>query len=116
MSPIDNPEYREQADKIIEGAQQIKKAVEENGFGTAATLQILSVLMGMTQVAGSFMQLPKDQRDEFFAEVFDAAIGEEPNALVKKVAIFEGEALEKMSDAIKAGALAYFNRNMPETV
>ena len=110
---LDNPEYKEQADKIVATVQRIKKAIMENGFGTMTVVLLLTELMKLTQVAGSFMQLPTTERDEFFAEVFDAAIGTEPNALINKVSIFEGEALERMSDGMKAAVVAYFNRQLP---
>lgn len=116
MSPLDNPEYKEQADKIVAVVQKIKKAIQENGFGTTTVILLLTELMALTQIAGSFMQLPKEQRDEFFAEVFDSAIGTEPNALINKISIFEGEALERMTDGMKAAAISYFNRNLVEDV
>lgn len=109
---VDNPEYREQADKIVGSAHKIITTIRENGFGTTTTMVVLSELMGLTQVSGSFMALPSDQRDEFFAEVWDAAIGNEPTALIKQVGFFSGDVLESMSDGIKAGALGYFNRNL----
>lgn len=112
MSP--SQDYVDEGQAVVNAAQEIKKAIQEHGFGTAATMVILSELLKMTQVAGTFASLPQTEKDEFFGEIFDAAIGSEPNALVTKVGIFEGETLEKMSDAIKAGALAYFNRQIPQ--
>lgn len=116
MSPLDNPEMKVQTDKIIAVVQRIKKAVQENGFGTTTVVLLLTELMGLTQISGSFMQLPKSERDEFFAELFDSAIGDEPNALINKIGIFEGEALERMSDGLKAGAISYFNKQLPDPV
>jgi hypothetical protein len=105
-------DYSVHAEKIVEAAQAIKSAIEEHGFGTAAIMIILSRLMAMTEVANFIMNLPEDQRDEFFGEVWDEAIGTEPNALVNKVGIFEGETLEQISDAIKVAFVAYMNREM----
>ena len=80
----------------------------------AAIMVILSKLMGMTQVATFLSDLPESERDDFFAEVFDAAIGNEPNALVNKVGMFEGDFLESISDGMKGAALAYFNKTVPQ--
>lgn len=104
-------DYTADAQIIVNSAQKIKEAIE-NESGTTLTMVILSELLKMSQVATDFSNLPVDQRDEFFAEVFDAAIGNEPNALVQKVGFFSGDVLEQMSDAIKAGALAYFNKEL----
>jgi Pyruvate/2-oxoacid:ferredoxin oxidoreductase gamma subunit len=116
MSPLDHPEYRAEADKLIVAANAIKDAAEEHGVkSTMFTMVLLGELMKTTQVAGKFISLPKSERDEFLAEVWDAGIGNEPNALVKKVAFFEGDALEKITDGLKAGALSFFNKGLPAT-
>jgi hypothetical protein len=113
MSPEED--YLDEAQVIVNATHAIKSAIVEHGFGTTSVLVIMGQLMKMTQLGGDFMQLPESERDEFFAAVFDAAIGNEPNALVNKIGIFEGDVLEQMSDAVKAGALAYFNRELPAT-
>lgn len=109
---VDTSEYRDEADKIVGSANKIMTTIRENGFGTTTTMVVLSELMSLTQVSVTFMNLPENQRDEFFAEVWDAAIGNEPTAIIKQVGFFSGDALEVMSDGIKAGALGYFNRNI----
>lgn len=113
MSPIDNPEYRAQADKLVESAQKVKLAAEEHGIkSTAFTMALLGEMLTISTAVGTFAALPKDQRDEFLAEVWDAAIGNEPKALVNQIAFFDPDTTEALSDALKAGALAYFNRSL----
>ena len=106
-------QYRADADKIVGSANKIMTTIRENGFGTTTTMVVLTELMSLTQVSGNFMALPENERDDFFAEVWDAAIGNEPTAIIKQVGFFEGDTLETMTDGIKAGALGYFNRNLP---
>ena len=105
--------YVDEAQTIVQVAQNIKDVIAEHGFGTTSTLVILGELMKMTQVGSTFLELAEDERDEFFAAIFDASVGNEPNALVSKVGVFQGETLEIMSDAMKSGALAYLNRELP---
>lgn len=112
MSPLDTPEYRDEAEAIVTAIGNIKATITEHGMGTVAVMQILGELMNLSTQVNTFNSLPKDQRDEFFAEVWDAAIGSEPSALVNKVGIFEGEFLEAMSDGMKGAALAYFNKTV----
>lgn len=114
MSPLDNPEYRDEADAIVASVGKIKAAIAAHGMGTATVMLILGELMSLATVVNGFNQLPAAERDEFFAEVWDAAIGNEPNSLLSKVGIFDGDALEQISDGMKAGALAYFNRLIPQ--
>lgn len=114
MSPIDNPEYRDEAEAIVTSVGKIKDAIAEHGMGSVTIMLILGELMALATIVNNFNKLPASQRDEFFAEVWDAAIGNEPNSLLSKVGIFSGEALEKMSDGLKAGALAYFNSKIPQ--
>lgn len=112
MSPLDNPAYKAEAEAIVSAVGKIKDAIEANGFGTITIMLILGELMNLAATVTTFNAMPHDQRDEFFAEIWDAAIGNEPNALVTKVGIFEGEFLEAMSDGLKGGALAYFNKTV----
>jgi len=111
MSPLDHPVYKEEAAKLTASAQAIKKAAETYGVkSTMFTMAVLGELMKTTQVAGKFLELPTSERDEFLAEVWDESIGTEPNALVNQVGFLSGDALEAVSDGLKAGALGYFNR------
>lgn len=112
MSPIDNPQYRDEADAIVQAVGNIKDAIATHGMGTVSVMMILGELMNLATVVNSFQTLPAAERDEFFGEVWDAAIGNEPNALVTKAAFFQGEALEQISDGMKAAALAYFNSRL----
>jgi hypothetical protein len=112
--PIDNPEYKAQADKLLESVRAVKKAAETYGVkSTGFTLALLAEMMKVSTVVGSFASLPKDQRDEFFAEVWDAAIGVEPNALVNQLGFLSPESTESISDAIKEAVISYFNRTIP---
>ena len=112
MSPLDNPEYKDEAEAIVVAVGKIAGTIKTNGMGTVSVMMILGELMNLASVVTSFNTLPADQRDEFFAEVWDAAIGNESTALVKQVGIFEGNGLEQISDGMKAGALAYFNKTV----
>lgn len=112
MSPLDNPEYKDEAEAIVVTVGNVKKVIQEQGFGTVGIMMILGELMNLTTVVNSFNTLPSDQRDEFFAEIWDAAIGNEPFALVNQVGVFSGEYLEVMSDGMKGAALAYFNKTV----
>lgn len=113
MSPLNNPQYVAEAETLVVAVGKIKKAIKENGFGTVATMILLSEALTLAASVTTFNNLPKEQRDEFMAEVWDAAIGEEENALIKKIGMFEGEYLEVMSDGMKGAALAYFNKEVP---
>lgn len=114
MPPIDIPEYKAQADKLLESAHAIKLAAERYGVkSTGFTMTLLGEMMKVSTVIGTFSALPKDQRDEFFAEVWDSAIGTEENALINQLAFLSPETTEAVSDALKAAALAYFNRTLP---
>ncbi len=109
---VDNPQYKPAAAKIVGAVGNIIKAVKEHGSGTIMVMAIAAEAVKLTQVTAEFLALPKDQRDEFFGEVFDMAIGEEEEALVKKVAFFEGKSLEMMSDGMKAAFVAFMNRQI----
>jgi len=113
MSPLDNPEYKDEATAIVNAVNNIRDAIMTNGMGTQTVMLILGELMGLATVVNSFNTLPKDQRDEFFAEVWDAAIGNEPAALVNQVGFISGDALEAVSDGLKGAVLAYFNKTIP---
>jgi hypothetical protein len=104
--------YEAEAAQLAQSAKRIKDIIEEQGWGTMTVTTILGELLNAAQIASFFKDLPSDQRDEFFAQIFDEAIGSEPHALVNQVGFLEGEALEAVSDGIKAGALAYFNREI----
>ena len=114
MSPLDNPEYQAEATAIVVSVGKVVDTIKTNGMGTVSIMLILGELMALATVVNNFNTLPADQRDEFFAEVWDAAIGNEPTALVGQVGFFEGDSLEAMSDGLKAGALAYFNKTVPQ--
>ncbi len=113
MSPIDTPEYQDEAQAIVNAVDAIRDTIVENGMGTVSIMLILGELMNLATVVNQFNVLPADQRDEFFAEVWDAAIGNEPNALVGKIGVFQGVYLEAMSDGLKGAALAHFNSKVP---
>ena len=95
MSPLDNPEYQAEATAIVVSVGKVVDTIKTNGMGTVSIMLILGELMAL-------------------AEVWDAAIGNEPTALVGQVGFFEGDSLEAMSDGLKAGALAYFNKTVPQ--
>ena len=115
MSPIDFPEHKEEAAAIVAVVATIKEIIEKEGFGTVAVMTILGELMKLASSTTKFNGLPHDQRDEFFAEVWDFAIGDEKSALINKVGMFEGEHLEAITDGMKGAALAYFNKEVPVT-
>ena len=112
MSPLDNPEYKAEATAIVVAVDKIVETIKVNGMGTVSVMKILGELMNLSLVVNNFNTLPADQRDEFFAEVWDAAIGNEPTALIGQVGFFTGDALEAMSDGLKVGALSYFNQTV----
>jgi hypothetical protein len=113
MSPLDNPEYQDEAQAIVVSVGNIVDAIKVHGMGTVSIMLILGELMNLSTVVNEFNTLPADQRDEFFAEVWDAAIGNEETALVTQVGIFSGEYLEAMSDGLKGAALSHFNSKVP---
>ena len=115
MSPLDNPQYKDEAQAIVVAVGNIKDTIMQNGMGTVSVMKILGELMNLATVVNSFQTLPADQRDEFFAEVWDAAIGNEPDALVNQIGFLEGEFLESVSDGMKAAALSYFNKTVTLT-
>lgn len=108
--PTEN--YDAQAQALVNATQNIIAAIKEHGQGTVLMMVLFTELIKVTQVTGDFMSLPQTERDEFLGAIWDAGIGNESNALVTKVGIFQGEVLEQLSDAMKTAALAYFNREL----
>lgn len=100
------------ATKLVESVGDIKKAVETHGWGTATIMTILGELMEAGQVAAYVQALPQDQRDDFGAEVWDQSLGNEPHALVHQVGFIGPEALEQLTDGMKAAFLSYFNARL----
>lgn len=103
-------QYEPKARQIIESIQAIKNSVESHGFGTVTVMNILSELLRTTQIAEFYLALPQEEKNKFIGEVFDAAVGNEPHALVTQVGIFSGDVLETISDALKIAAVHYVNR------
>lgn len=106
------PTHEQNAQVLINATQAIKNAVQQHGFGTITTMVLLTQLMKVTRIGSAVLELPEPERNLFYGEVWDAAIGNEPNALIGQVGIFTGDTLESMSDAMKSAALAYFNREV----
>lgn len=103
-------QYTEQAQKLTAVVKKIVDTIKTDGVGTVSMMVILGEMMKIPEILTFFKTLPQGQRDEFFAEVFDQSIGTEPNALVTKVGVFQGDVLEKMTDGIKVAVIAYLNK------
>ena len=101
--------YDQEAAKLIASLKAIVEAVKKHGAGTATVMAILVELMNATTLVNFLKDLPADQRDEFAAALWDQSIGTEENALVNKVGFLQGEALEQVSDGLKAAFVAYQN-------
>lgn len=108
--------YEKEAEGLVVATGKIMDVVRTQGLGTTAVMVILGELMRATTTVNFFLDLPQDQKDDFLAQVFDAAIGTEPTALVNQVAFFDAAALEQMSDGLKAGVLAYLNKAVVQPV
>jgi hypothetical protein len=103
--------YEKESEAVVVSAGKIIASVKDFGITNPQTIMVLlGELMRMTTVASFYLDLPADQKDDFLTQVFDASIGDEETALLKKAAFFDADALEIMSDGLKAAFLAYMNK------
>ena len=103
--------YTEQATALVTAAGEIIEVVKR-GMNIGTAMELLSKLMSLAPIISFLQELPEDQRDEFFAEVFDQAVGSEEHALLQELAFLDSAALEQVADGMKAGVIAYFNREV----
>ena len=105
------PIYTEQAAKLVAVIKNVIKEAQNND-GLTMIFGLIGALMPAASVFQYIAALPKSERDEFFGEVFDQAIGTEPGALVTSFGIFETELLEETTDVIKEVFIAYMNKQV----
>ena len=103
-------DYSDGATILVSAVAKIRDTINANGWNTQTITTILAEMLSVSSVVHAFMSLPEDQRDEFYAAVFDAAIGNEQTALVNSVGPLGPDTLEAVSDALKEGFLAYMNQ------
>jgi hypothetical protein len=107
---MSNQSYEVAAAALLGAIQNIRDAVLANGWQTQTIMTVLGEMLAVSPVVQAYIELPASERDEFLAEIFDAAIGNESTALVNQVGPLQGQALEDVSDALKGAFLAYVNR------
>lgn len=103
--------YEEKATQLVTAAGEII-AIVKRGMNMGTAMALLGKMMSLGPVLTFIQELPASERDEFFAEVFDQSMGSEEHALLKELAFLDSEALETVTDGMKAGVIAYFNREV----
>ncbi len=102
-----NPGLEVEADKVQRSVYAMVKTIRKNGLGTIAMMRIIAELGRVLAAGAIFTTLSDEHKVVFLGEIFDESIGVEPTALVGQIGWMGPEAVEKVSDGLKAGFGAF---------